>query len=137
MRDKIFLDTNILIYLYSNTDEDKKQKAIDILKNYDCVISTQVINELCNVCTWKLKKPVEEVRQAVDHLKRLCLCETVTTRTALYALDLHEKYRFSFFDSLMLSAANLNGCKFILSEDMHDGQKIDGLEIVNIFKREI
>ena len=43
---------------------------------------------------------------------------------------------YSYYDCLMLSAAILNDCDYIFSEDMQDGQKIDSLEIVNIFQRE-
>jgi len=50
MNDSVFLDTNILIYAYSLSDKNKQSKYCDIVLNNDCFISTQVINEYCNVC---------------------------------------------------------------------------------------
>ena len=48
-REKAFLDTNVVIYFYSQTETAKQQAAEKIVSNYDCFISTQVINEFCSV----------------------------------------------------------------------------------------
>lgn len=53
------------------------------------------------------------------------------------ALNIHEKYGYSYYDCLMLSSAIQNKCAYIFTEDMQDGQIIDGLEIVNIFNRKM
>ena len=138
MRDKVFIDTNLLIYIFSDNDADsyKKQKVIDILKNHNCVVSTQVLNELCNVFTRKLKIPVSDVRRAIAHISKICTVITVEPNFVSSALTLHENYKFSYFDCLMITAAIQSGCTYLVTEDMHSGQNIDNLKIINIFNKD-
>jgi len=54
MKDEsVFIDTNLIIYLYSKNDTEKQKQVINILSNYDCFVSTQVLNEFCNVAIKK------------------------------------------------------------------------------------
>jgi len=55
MSDKVFIDTNVFIYLYSEDEPEKQSVALDILEQAHCVTSTQVLNEFCSVCLRKLK----------------------------------------------------------------------------------
>lgn len=135
MRDKVFLDTNILVYLYSETEPEKRQIAIDNMKRYICFTSTQAINEFSNVLSGKWKLSSSTVKQAILQINSVCEIVINDLSVIYHALELREKYKFSFFDTLMLSSAILNNCDYIFSEVMHDGQKIAGLEIINIFKR--
>jgi predicted nucleic acid-binding protein len=50
MSDRAFIDTNVFVYLYSDSDADKRARAYSVLDEYDCQISTQVLNEFSNVC---------------------------------------------------------------------------------------
>jgi predicted nucleic acid-binding protein len=66
--DKAFVDTNIFVYLYSDTDEFKKRRAFSFMSQYDCKISTQVLNEFCHTCIRKLKAPIDGVRLSIEKI---------------------------------------------------------------------
>ena len=68
MNGKSFVDTNILIYLYSNDEPQKKIISQKIIEKYDCEISTQVLNEFSNVCLKKFKKSTEEIELALNEI---------------------------------------------------------------------
>jgi len=134
MKDRAFLDTNILLYLFSEDDNEKTAISRNALKKYLCITSTQAINELCNVFTKKWKFPLEDIEMALQDIKSVCNIRLVDLNVINHALEIHEDYGYSYYDCLMLSSAIFSNCKYILSEDMQDGQIIDGLKIVNIFK---
>jgi len=125
MKDRVFLDSNILIYLYSE-DEPKKRDIINnILEQFECVISPQTLNEFCNICIKNLNKPVLEVMEALNEIKRSCRLEFIDDSIIELALLLREKYLYSYFDSLTLSSALKYDCAVIYSEDMQHEQIIE------------
>jgi len=131
---KAFLDTNLFVYLYSNTDVFRKEQVILTINQYERFVNTQVLNEFCNVCIRKLKLPITSVRSAIMEIKGTCNLAIVDDKTVIIALGFHEKYKYSFYDSLMLASALECGCQYLLTEDLADGQKIEGgLTIKNIF----
>jgi len=123
MKDKAFLDSNVLVYLYSEDEPEKQDIVNNIIDEFECVISTQTLNEFCNVCIKKL-----------NEIKGSCRLEMVDDSIIEQALLLHKKYFYSYFDSLMLSSALKYNCVIIYSEDMQNGQIIENsLKIVNPF----
>jgi predicted nucleic acid-binding protein len=137
MNDSAFIDTNVFIYLYSE-DEMEKQKISQIaIDKYDCVISTQVLNEFSNVCLSKLKKPTEEVELAIDEMTEQCVLLTLEKETIKLALKIHKEFEYNYFDCLMIASALNSDCKYLITEDLSDGQIIyDKLTIVNIYSEE-
>lgn len=130
--DKLFVDTNIIIYLISN-DITKSKIAKEILVKKPR-ISVQVLNEVTNVARKKLKLSWEQIFEVIERLKILCKVETLTQETHEKACLIAEKYNLSFYDSVILSSALLSGCDVVYSEDMQSGMKIeDSLEIANPF----
>ncbi len=135
-----FLDSNVLLYLIDEVDQRKRQIAERLVTaavgSGDGVISFQVVQETLNVLTRKLAAPVppERVRHFVDDV--LVPLWTVYPSPALYhrALDLQERWRFGFYDSLIVAAALEAGCDRVLTEDLQDGQQIEGLTIENPFR---
>jgi predicted nucleic acid-binding protein len=131
---RVFLDTNVVVYAYSSDETAKHQKAVNSLLIYDCLISTQVLNEFCNVCLKKLNIPVFEVNDTIERILAicdLCIVDQVIARNALWV---HERYGFSYYDSLMVASAKKCECKYLFTEDLQNGQVIDGiLEIRNPF----
>jgi predicted nucleic acid-binding protein len=135
-----FLDSNIFIYLFDATAQDKQTTAQNIifnaLKDQSACISFQVIQETLNVLTRKLAIPVK-LNDALAFLQQVLepLCK-ITPSTALYvkALSLQNLHRFSFYDSVIVAAALQAGCTQLLTEDLQDGQFIEDLKIVNPFK---
>jgi predicted nucleic acid-binding protein len=131
---KAFLDTNLIVYLYSDTDTIKKERVIQTIDDYERFVSTQVINEFCYVCIRKLKLPLSAVRSAVYEICDVSNLVTIDEATSLKALELHERYEYSYYDSLIIASALENGCDYLLSEDMSDGQIIENsLTIINVF----
>ena len=134
MKDKTFLDSNILIYLYSEDEPEKQNIVNNIFDKFECIVSTQTLNEFCNVCIKKLKRNVLEIIESLNEIRENCKLEFVDNSVIEQALLLHKKYFYSYFDSLMLSSALKYNCAIIYSEDMQNGQIIENtLKIVNPF----
>jgi len=134
MKGKVFIDTNVFIYLYSDDEPEKKTLAIKQLENNQCLTSTQALNELSNVFTRKWKLSAQDVENVISEISQVCEIKLLDVDTVKKALKIHDEYGYSYYDCLMLSSALQNKCEFIFSEDMQDGQKIEDLEIINIFK---
>ncbi|MCL2020050.1 MAG: PIN domain-containing protein [Oscillospiraceae bacterium] len=136
MKGKVFLDTNVFVYTQSASEEEKRKISLSVLEKYDCCASTQVLCEFCNVTLKKLKMRIEDVRQIVNAINDSCDILLIDFETLQKALSIKERYGFSFYDSVVLASAVLGDCAYVFSEDLQDGQVIDGnLEIVNIFAR--
>ncbi|MCL2108484.1 MAG: PIN domain-containing protein [Oscillospiraceae bacterium] len=134
--DRVFFDTNIFIYMYAVSEPHKKETCLSLLDSGVCVTSTQAINEICNVLTRKIQTPFEDIKKIVNDIYNICEVRIIQKQTALNALDLKERYGFSFFDCLMLSSALESDCAILYSEDMADGQVIEGkIKIVNPFNK--
>ena len=122
MKDRAFFYTNVLIYLFSEDEPEKNLKCISALKKYTCITSTQAINELCNVFTKKWRLPVKDIQFAIKQIEAVCDIQFVDLDVVDYALEIKGKYKYSYYNCLMLSSAIISGCDYILSEDMHSGQ---------------
>ena len=135
MQGRAFLDTNIIIYFFSTQDEIKRKRAYEILNNYDCVSSTQVMNESCNVWLKKFAMSAERIHGFLDSVEMVCEEVLPIHREAIdSALSLKESYGFSYYDCLMLASALEGDCTTIFTEDMSDGQIInETLKIENPF----
>jgi len=137
MKDRIYLDTNIWVYLYSDT-EIKSIKADELVNsNFNqIVISTQVLNEFFNVLAIKLKlKTKEETREIIKDLISSFELAFLSGDLIIKAIDLSIKYQFRFYDSLMISIALQQQCNIFYSEDLQNGQVIENkLTIINPFK---
>jgi len=138
VNDKVFLDTNIIIYLYSNDEPEKQQIAYDILEQYSnqILISNQVINELSNILFRKFKLDENEVRNTVLELDDNFPIVNFNLQTQLQGILIKGKYKLQFYDSMILATALDNGCNIVFSEDMQHNQVIENsLTIINPFKK--
>ncbi len=134
MNGKSFLDSNVVIYAYSDDEPDKQAIARRLVKTPGTFASTQVLQEFCNATRRRLKSDWPAIRIAVTELQSKLHIHTNTASTLRDALRIAERYGFSFYDSLILAAALETGCTTLYSEDMQHGQVIDGkLEIQNPF----
>lgn len=134
-KDRIFADSNILLYLLSN-DERKKGIALKILEAIP-VISTQVLSENINILFKKFKNlSGKQIAMHLNMLTYYCEITSVNTQTIDTALQLKIKYKYQWYDSTILSSAILTGCNILYSEDMHHGQLIEErLQIINPFRQ--
>ena len=136
--DKVFLDTNIIIYAYDISAGEKYEKASNIVMNFwDSklgVISTQVLQEFYVNVTQKISKPLSK-KIAGEIVKDLLKwhVEVNDEETLLSAIELHVKYKYSFWDSLIIQAAKQANVSLLFTEDLSDGQTIEGIKIKNPF----
>lgn len=138
MSDRVFLDTNILIYFYSEDELEKRKKVKQLLKANKVVISTQIMNEFSNVMLRKYKKDSQTLEEIIEAFKRQFAVINLTTDLTLKALKIHRRYRYSFWDSLVLSAALHSGCPILYTEDLSHNQEIENrLKIKNPFNPEV
>ena len=132
-----FLDTNVLIYSIDGKDPAKQVVAREIVvsavRGGGFLISAQVLNEFSNIALLKLKLSVEEARKFVSFFSRIGVV-SLESRWTDAALLLKQRYETQFFDSLLLAAAQENGCDEILTEDLNDGQMYGSVKAVNPFK---
>jgi predicted nucleic acid-binding protein len=135
MRDKVFLDTNILVYTQSAVEPQKRAISLSVLEQYDCTVSTQIFNEVSNVLIKKLKMRTDDVKQIIEAVNGSCNVSIVNYDTVQKALSLKGRYGYSYYDSLILASALESDCRRVFSEDMRGGQIIENkLEIVNPYK---
>jgi predicted nucleic acid-binding protein len=130
MSDNIFFDSNILVYSYSNTEIDKQAIARKLIAENNSFISTQVLQELSNIVTRKFKFSYEAAIAAINECCQNNNLLINTEKTIIQACRIAERYAFSFYDSLIISAAIDCNCTTLFSEDLHDGQLINGTLII-------
>lgn len=129
-----FLDTNILLYLLSGDAE--KADSAEALLAAGGVISVQVLNEFASVASRKLAMPMAEIREVLATLRAVFKVVPLTEETHDLALSLAERYGYSIYDAIILAAALQAGCQTLVTEDMQDGQIIEGqLKIWNPFSK--
>jgi len=133
-----FLDTNILIYLFDETDDHKRTSAEDLvqqaLEDRKGCISFQVVQETVHVLTGKLNAAPHQVRRIFEYV--LLPLWQIYPSESLYhrGLDLQMRYGYRFYDSLIVAAAIESGCETLFSEDLRPGQQIGDLTIRNPFR---
>ncbi len=136
---RYFLDTNVIVYAFDPDAPSKQERAHllteQALREQCGIVSFQVVQEFVNVATRKFAHPLTpaDCRLFLDRvLAPLC---DVQSSVELYrdALDVHERWQYSFFDSLIIAAALAGNCDVLYSEDLSDGQRIRGLTIRNPF----
>ena len=131
MSGKIFLDTNILVYLYSGDEPEKQAAALKLIEQNNANISTQVLSELANTLSRKFALPFDIVAQAVAEVQEGCAVFPVMPETIYQALALAKKYQYSYYDSLILASALSAGCSTLFTEDMQHGQVIENSLTIN------
>lgn len=136
MSDKTFIDTNVVVYLYSGDEPEKRSAALTLIEQNNSVVSTQVLSELANTLSRKFGLSFDVVAQAVAEVRDACVVVPVMPDTIMQALALAQKYRYSYYDSLILAAALTAGCKQLATEDMQHGQIVEAtLTIRNPFAK--
>jgi len=137
MRDRVFLDTNIFIYLYSESETDKRNIVYQIFDFNYCVTSLQALNEASNVWFRKYGWDGVKIHRHLDNIELLCDEILMIGRSTIdKALSIKDCYGYSYYDCLMLSSALEGNCDLIMTEDMNNGQVIhEHLKISNPFAK--
>jgi predicted nucleic acid-binding protein len=131
-----FIDTSVLIYAEASDAPAKQRAALDLLKQlYESgngVVSTQVLQEYCNVALKKLKLPVQHVRAQLDLYEQFEVIQ-VTPPIIRAGLDLHQTRSVAFYDAIILATAQIAGCSVVFTEDLNAGEVMGGVRIANPF----
>jgi predicted nucleic acid-binding protein len=133
MSDRLFVDTNVLVYAFDRDEPVKRKRSLAILAADDeLVLSTQVLQEFYVTVTRKLKRPLSEAdaETAVRDLAQLEIA-AVDTTLVLQAITTSRTHVLSFWDALIVCSAAAAGCVRLLSEDMQHDREIAGLRIEN------
>jgi predicted nucleic acid-binding protein len=138
MRDRIFIDTNVWVYLFLQ-DDDEKYKTVERFlsdNNRKAIffITYQIINEVSNTML-RYKYSENQIREYIGFLYRICTIQNFNKEIILNASSIRERYSFSFWDSILIGSALFAECNMLVSEDMQNGLTVDkSLLIRNIFK---
>ena len=137
---KIFIDTNLIVYTLDKSNVDKQERARNIIRKivnvHQPVISTQVIKEFYVVAINKMKADPIIVKNILHNFRNM---EIVTNDLELIeqAIDISVISQISFWDSLIIAAAEKANCEYIFSEDLNPGQTYRGVLVVILLKRGI
>jgi len=135
MKDKAFLDSNIILYSYSETEYDKNNIANELIFSIEnSLISTQVINEVTNILYKKFKIDTANIKNVILEIDSCIDIVSFSLDTQIKAVEIKDKYKLQYYDSLIIATALENGCTTLYTEDMQHNQIIENqLRIVNPF----
>ncbi len=137
--EKSFVDTNILVYGNDRSAGPKHEIARDLLESLwnagAGVLSTQVLQEFCVTIRKHTTKPMpgEEIASLVRDYQSWEVVVN-TAESVIDALDIEARYQISFWDALILQAAEHAGAKLLYSEDLSHSQIYGSVRVVNPFK---
>lgn len=139
MSGRYFLDTNILAYCFDMNEEMKRARANRLvregLERRTGAISYQVVQEFINIALRRFepRMRVEDVRQYATQVLRPMLAVNSSMALCQRALEITERFRIGWYDSLIVAAAAESQCDVLYSEDLQHGQRIEGVKITNPF----
>jgi predicted nucleic acid-binding protein len=138
MQDKVFFDTNVLVYAHDSSEPEKRSKSQELIfrhiRDGSFVVSSQVLSEFFVTVTRKISVPIS-VPNAKKEILLLSTTATVDMDATLVvrAIEIQERWHLSYWDSLILSSAERAECKFVYSEDISDGTTYGGVSVANPF----
>jgi predicted nucleic acid-binding protein len=130
----VFVDTNVLVYLFDTSAPRKREEASTLVANRRCVVSTQVLGEFYMVTTRKLTVPlcVDDAQTFVDGWPSARVVPT-THALVCAAVTTSREHQLSYWDALIIEAAAASGCDTCYTEDLSDRATIRGVRIINPF----
>lgn len=142
MTGPFFVDTYLLVYSRDASEAEKQSHAHTwmnyLWQTHQGRISVQVLQEYYQVVTRRLR-PGLEASKARDDIRDLAAWQPIAVDLPLLerAWVAESRFKLSWRDALIVGAAQQLGCRFLLSEDLQDGQDLDGVVVANPFKREV
>lgn len=135
---KGFIDTNVLVYQLEKRDPAKRDACRglvrDLVTRGEAVISTQVLQEFYVVCTTRLKMKPLVVKGLIHNFENMELV-TIGADLIKEAVDVSLQNDISFWDALIVVAAEAAHCKYLFTEDLNDGQVIRNVRVQNPIKQ--
>ena len=139
MKERSFIDSNILVYTDDAAFPEKQEIAMALLEtgwnSGNIILSTQVLQEYFSAVTCKLAVSAETAQRKIELLGCLDIV-SIQHQDILRAIEIHRLNKFSFWDSLIIRMAQKTSCNILYSEDMQHGQKVGDVKIVNPFRPE-
>ena len=138
MSDKYFVDTNILMYAHDKAAGAKHERAKalveELWRDRTGVVSTQVLQELSVNLRKKVRQPVD-AKATRDIVADYLAWQVIVNggEAILDALDIEKRYQISFWDALIVQAAQSSGAEVLYSEDLADGQRYASIQVLNPF----
>ncbi|MBI4486882.1 MAG: PIN domain-containing protein [Acidobacteria bacterium] len=136
MSDKYFVDTNILMYAHDTSAGVKHERAKalveELWRDRTGVVSTQVLQELSVNLRKKARRPLD-AKATRDIVADYLTWQVIVNGgdSILEAIDLESRYQISFWDALVVQAAQLSGADVLYSEDLSDGQTYGSVRVIN------
>ena len=139
MSDKFFLDTNILVYAHDVEDTVKQARSQELIygaiREGNGVISPQVLSEFFVSVTRKIAEPISEPTARREMILLSCLCTVDEDATmVIRALDIKSRWTVSYWDALILAAAERAECTVLYSEDLSHKQLYGDIRVLNPFR---
>jgi predicted nucleic acid-binding protein len=138
MKDRVFVDSNVLVYAHDLDADEKHRKAVAIVREMwtdrNGIVSTQVLQEFYVNVTRKIPQRLDRsVAREVTRNYGLWQTEMIDSSDVLRASEVEEANQISFWDALIVVAAAKGGASLLLSEDLNAGQTIAGVVIEDPF----
>ena len=134
----VFVDTNVFVYLHDDSEPEKKTRADEwvslLIRDRSGRVSFQVLQELYSTLTSKRRLNVD-VAEARLIVRELAVWQPVAADLAMLnrAWDLQDRFSLSWWDALIIAAAQTCECKVLLTEDLQDSQEFGAVQVVNPF----
>lgn len=138
MTDRVFVDTNVLVYSRDASEPEKQPQAMLWMKylwaSQTGRLSYQVLQEFYSIVTTKLE-PGMEPQSAREDVQSLIAWRPITINNDVIkgAWVIQDRFNLSWWDSLIVSAAQLGGCKYLLTEDLQESRTIGNVRVLNPF----
>ena len=138
MSDRYFVDTNLLVYSRDASEGEKQPKAMQwmsyLWQHRTGRLSYQVLQEFYVTVTHKLN-PGLPIEMARSDVRLLMSWRPISASTAVLerAWALQDRYHLSWWDALIVAAAQTAGCRYLLTEDLQENQELDDVVVVNPF----
>jgi predicted nucleic acid-binding protein len=138
MSAKVFVDTNVLVYSRDASEPEKQQQSmawmIHLWKKHTGRLSFQVIQEFYSTVTTKLQ-PGMDIQSARADVQSLFAWRPIPVNADVVqgAWLIQDRYKLSWWDSLIVSAAQIGDCGYILTEDLQENQSFSDVLVINPF----
>ena len=138
MTDSFFVDTNILVYTRDASDAHKQKQAAawmsELWREKTGRVSFQVLNEFYVTVTQKLR-PGMDKKSAREDVRCLLTWHPTPVDTSVIegGWRLQDRYNLTWWDALIVAAAQMSACRYLLTEDLSENQKFDDVKVINPF----
>lgn len=134
MSDKVLVDSNVWIYAFMQGNDARVEAATKLIAEADSIIiSTQIINEVCNILLRKYRASNQTIANYINYFYEEYTVVILDELTLKLASEQRIKHTFSFWDSLIVATGVQNRCTMLYSEDMQHGFTIQNMRIINPF----